>query len=76
MSSEEKWKVLRAKLGKETVYFKDSFEDAVFKAVPHDGVYVKLRGEEEFKAKEGSKLVTEAKLAHEAITAKEYEDFT
>ena len=57
------------------VYFSDFFNDVVFKIVPKKGIFTKLKGQEEFKAKDESKLVADALSDLHEITKEEYEQF-
>lgn len=63
------------KMAKEVVYLKYEFEDAVLKFEPNGDVWVKFKGKQAFKAKEESKIVTEAELQWEEITAEQYNNF-
>lgn len=65
----------KERLTSETVYFKYDFEQAVIRSVPGKGFFVKLKGSDEFKAKDGSKLVTDAILEHKEISEDQYYDF-
>jgi hypothetical protein len=39
------------------VYFRNTYEGAVLRSVRGDGIYVKFRGEKEFRARDGSGVV-------------------
>lgn len=63
------------KFPKEIVYFKNTFEEAVLKSVPEEGIFVKFAGKEQFKSEKGSALVTDAILEGTEITKEEYNNF-
>lgn len=63
-------------LKERNVFFKYTFEDAVLRTDLKEGaIYVKLRGSEEFKAKNGSALVAEALMERNEITEAQYKAF-
>lgn len=72
---EEKWHRFMEAFAERTVHFSYPFEEAVFKTVPNDACYVKLRGKKEFKAIPGSKLVADAMLECREISEQAYLDF-
>ena len=53
----------------------NTYENAVIKSIPETGFYVKFSGEDEFLAKNGSRLVTDGLLEYKEITEKEYNNF-
>lgn len=66
------------KLATEPVYLSYYFEDCVLRSEPTQNGpiwYVKFKGAKEFRAKFGSGIVTEAELAPELITKKEYDSY-
>ena len=69
------WEKFIDKFSEGIVYFRNTHEDAVLKSIPDEGIFVKLRGGEEFKAKPGSALVADATLEGAEITKEEYNNF-
>ena len=59
---------------KRVLFFKHPIEQAVFKSTPKDGYFVKLGDNTEYQAEDGSKLVFDALIELEEITAEEYEN--
>lgn len=59
----------------EPIYLDYDFEHCVVRSEPGNGCFVKFEGETEFKAKHGSKLVTEALLGRNEITKEQYDNF-
>lgn len=54
------------------IYLKYDYEDAKVRNAP-DGWYVKLKGQNEFKAPKGNKIVPEAYRYGENISKEEYD---
>ena len=73
--NQKKYLEFREKLLTKTVFFKNTFEEAVIKSVPGEGFFVKFKGHTEFKAKDRSEVVTEGILEYNEITEKTYNDF-
>ena len=46
--------------GKDVIYFRNDYEDAVMKQVNDDGIYVKFKGESEFFANTKNDVVFDA----------------
>lgn len=69
------WENFLDKFSDGIVYFKNTFEEAVLKSIPGEGIFVKLKGGEEFKAKKGSALVADAILEASEITKEEYNTY-
>lgn len=51
---------LHLKTGNKIIYIRNSFENAVIKSVENDGIYVKFKGENEFRATPDSGVVEDA----------------
>lgn len=62
-------------MGAEVVFMRYDFEDCVVKFVPSGTRYVKFKGENEFKASNGSKVVADCLLGMDIITEKEYDEY-
>jgi hypothetical protein len=61
------------KLRSETVYFKNTFENALIKSDPDGGYMVKINGRPAFQADPQSGLIADAILEYKEIPAAEYE---
>lgn len=61
------------KLSSGVVFFINTFEGAKIKSVAGNGYFVKFEGSKEFKATNGSTIVTDGILEGKEITKKEYE---
>lgn len=68
-------KNIHERLTEETVYLKNEFEDAVMKFEPNGNVWVKFKGNSEFKAKDDSAIVADAVLEEKEISAEQYNNF-
>ena len=73
--NERIYQAFMKKLQTEIVFFMNTYENAVIKSIPETGFYVKFSGEDEFLAKNGSRLVTDGLLEYKEITEKEYNNF-
>lgn len=73
--NEKKYNAFMNKLARDTLYFKNTFENACILSIPGGGYWVKFSNEKAFKAKEGSKLITDAILEYNEITKEEYDSF-
>lgn len=72
MTNKTTYQAFLRKLTKETVFFKNEFEQAFIKSVPGEGYTVKFPGQKEFKADPKSQVVADAILEFNEITEKEY----
>lgn len=50
------------KPGEKEVYFRNEFEQAVFRSEKDGDIYVKFKGEKEFKARDNSQLVIDTTM--------------
>lgn len=60
---------------KEVVYFKNSFDEVVFKATPLEGYLAKRKNGNIYQIEVGAKLLTEAFLEGCIITKEEFENY-
>ncbi len=60
---------------KEVVYFKNSFDEVVFKADPLEGYLAKRKNGKVYKIEIGAKLLTEAFLEGCIITKEDFESY-
>ena len=66
---------LLQKMDTEVVYMRYDFEDCLVKFLPNGTRYVKFKGENEFIATRGSKVVADCELGMDVITEKEYNEY-
>jgi hypothetical protein len=70
---QEQIKTFQKKLQSQPIYFVNSMENAYIRSEPGNGFWIKFHGEPEYKAKEGSTIVTEGILEHKEIKKKRYD---
>lgn len=67
---------LYARMATETVYMLNEFEEIAVRFDPSGDRFVKPKGKDEFKAKDGSKVVADALSDGKEISAAAYQDYS
>jgi len=69
----QKWQSFKKRVESETVYFKNSLENAYIRSEPGNGFWIKFPDKPEYKAKDGSTIVSAGILESKEIKKKKYE---
>jgi hypothetical protein len=80
--NEKKYQTFLKKLGREIMYFTNTFEEAAIKSVPPaaaikhiPGIWAKFKGQPEYSISGESNLVNEAILEYNEITKEQYDNW-
>ena len=79
--NEKKYQAFLRKLSRETVYFKNTYEEAVLKSVPvikhvpEEGYFAKFKGGKEYKISHDTDMVAEAIMECNEITEADYKNW-